>query len=513
MMRYHTLYHDFNGNDISWATKVSKSLQCNEWDNDTPLLLDGNDWSNTIRNSAFIKILSSLRINTTIQSCIIRNWIIEHEQQQNDNDNNNINDALLLSFKNAFHENSTYRSLSIRNMTVTNNHMDHNNNINNSNNDHNNHHNTLFTLPETIFLPRDLREVTLEGCYLNERTCIQFANVLQCKECKLRSLEMKNMQFENNNSIKHIGTAISYNKSLRYVTIKGLIRSDNEEDDEDAINHLLLSFGKNQFIQLLELEDMNLNVKHSNSIAILLQQNNSIEILSLRKNQLNSIAIETIMKHGIVQNHTLQTLYLSDNNISINNNNIDISALSIVYGISNNDTLHELCLRNCNISYNGCIIIAKGLSNFRNIRYLNMSQNHNIYLCGKDILYSLQNYNNIIHCILPDKPSQRLLLSLQKQLCQQRGVKKSISKDDNDNNLIHIWDHIEQYLRLNRANRKAIRDLNIIPSYIPYFMTHNNNKIMNNPDILYHFIQNLIPSIIIVSNNSSSTTMLYDDEK
>lgn len=473
MMRYHSVYDDMNGNDLQWVTKVSEELRTNRWDGDTPLLFDGHHWvddGDNIRYKAALRIFQALSYNTTVQAIHVRNWHMNHH---NDHDH----DTIFTAFANAFHEHSIYRSISIRNMTTTaivamDYHDDDRTTTTN-----------MFPVPSTIFRPKLLREVTLESCYLNRTTCMSLASMLESKKCSLRSLDIRSVKLDDI-GLQHISTAIAHNTSLRYVTIRDL-----HHYRDDTICQLLLSFATNHRIQLLELEQIlhhrdNGKTNYANCIATMLKHNTSIEILSLRRNHLCDSDIQIIMQEGVPYNHMLQTLYLSENDIQGTNG----GATAIVYGLTHNVTLTELCLRRCRISYEGCRIIAKGLAQFRHLRYLNMSQNnYHFELCSYDILHCLQ-YNHIIHCVLPDNPSR----SLRRQQHHQQEEEDEAKR----------WDDIEILLRYNRANRKAVRDLYIQPKLLPQFLSKNYKIMMQqNPDILYHFIQNMVP--LLYHNNDT----------
>jgi hypothetical protein len=336
----------------------------------------------------------------------------------------------------AFNKNTAVRSVSIRNVLQEG-------------------QNCPVSLPSTIFKNRSLREVSLDNSSIKEEACQEFSRLLRDDDCKLRSVVFRNVAYcEIGLSV--LSSAISINQSLRYVTLRG-----TKDIRVDSLKLLLSSFSDNKSIKLLELEEMDLNEHHGPALATMLAKNQNIEVISLRQNLLNAKAIETIFRHGIANNTKLQALFLSGNPIG------DVGAYHVVYGMQRNNTLQDLCLKNCGFNRNGCKAIARGIASFQGLRHLNMEMNK-LDECAQDLLMSLER-NSIIQSLLRDNPQKKFT-----------NIRKQNEKAK--------WREIDLYLRLNRTNRNAIKDLHSMPlSFTANFLARP--IICQEPNILYHFLE------------------------
>jgi Ran GTPase-activating protein (RanGAP) involved in mRNA processing and transport len=219
-----------------------------------------------------------------------------------------------------------------------------------------------LVLPANVFKNSSLQQVTLEKCVLDESACFELAKMLRRGDCELRTLNMNNVGIvEKGQGLSALNAAISTCTSLRYVTLKSMKQLKVEDT-----NRLLSALATNTSITTLKLDDMYLDAQHAKHLAELMSKNTYVEILSLRKNDLNPEALATIMRSGRSTNTTMKTLYLSENPIG------NDGAKHVVSCMKQNTTLESLCLTNCEIWQEGCMEIARGKLSLARVSMVNL---------------------------------------------------------------------------------------------------------------------------------------------
>jgi Ran GTPase-activating protein (RanGAP) involved in mRNA processing and transport len=286
-------------------------------------------------------------------------------------------------------------------------------------------------------------------------------------------LELHKIEFQSaddrRTGVTFLASALASTRSLQVLKLSDLSLID--EDKNVLLERLSLSASAT--LRVLHLEGMSLGESHAQHIArILSNQISNLQELWLSKNDLNSLAIETVVTRGLVRNSKLLRLVLSHNPVG------DAGAASLAAGLKSNVTLQELRIVDCEIWQSGCSELISAIPYYAALTRLSLD--------GNDFEECLDRLNTVIEMnvslvhVLDSMP--RLLHTERRQLRLQGASSASCGP----------YGFLDYYLRLNHAHRRFFVEPNLSISLLPRVLERKEAN--SDPSIIYYFLRHS-PSI------------------
>ena len=415
-MRYSFWYGANKAADSEWLSDAVSSLQDDDWKANTPVYFDGAGWREGHREEAAIRLLDALQVNTSARSLYLRNAVLENRAQQ--------------ALSDVFQKNTHLESVSLRKLRTLGGEM---------------------TIPISLFHNESLQELALERCTLDRASGFELGKMIRTSQC-MTTLTLENVHLEG--GITPVAAALSYSSSLRRLNLKNASVSD------DDFKILLKAVGTNTSLRTLHLEGLHLNQTHASALARMLQQNSTLEELSLRKNDLDDEAMNNLFLQGLCKNTTLSALLLSHNPVG------DEGVSSIVSSLQVNTSLQRLCLAYCEIWSDGCREIANGLGKMKGLRRISLDGN-DVESCAPAFLSALDN-----NCILTEVLQCTPLLL--------RNVEGELDEES-----LALWKQVDLHLRWNKAGRRVLAEPKA-DVLLPYVLAKHTHQM----DVVFKFLQN-----------------------
>ena len=428
MMR-HTFWHARGkANDLAWMNEAEASVKNNSWT--SPMFVDGSYWEDSMRKEAATKLFQALGKNTSVSRVILQNACIDQ----------NVDLVLTKAMK----ENEHLRSLTLRNLTSSEN-----------NRVHQDPTPPVYTVPPEVFERRCLETLNLAKTSLDAQSCLNLSTMIR-ESTSLQTLVLDSVQ-TTPRGLLSVLAAVIMSKSLNTLKLQNL---DWTKQD---VQRLLVALSFNRSITTLHLEGMSLNADDAQALAHFLQRNKTVTTLSLRKNYLDATAARILIVHGMLHNTTVKGLFLSRNPLG------DDSADCLVRLLHESCSLQELCLVKTKLTQDGSAAIARALARSQGLSKLSMDGN-GLEACGKVLVGSLQSNVSLVHVM------DRLCVLLAKNKRHQKAS---------------IWGQVDVLLRANQAGRRIVRchDQSYAAALVPMVMVRATNQ----PNVLFQLLREGIP--------------------
>jgi Leucine Rich repeat len=386
-------------------------------------------------------VLDDLLPTTTIRELVIQNTTLRSQSQN--------------SLKRFFiHHNTNLRSVTIRKVFGM--------------------IKTPIVIPSTIVSYNStIQSLHLEHCHLDQVVMNSLAAMLQNDRCSLVSLCMDEVEIcEVEMTLLSGALSDCTSSALKSVTFRNLGKKLNEA----VINDLIIALALNKSIEMLCLDYMGLDDRHK--VARIVDQNQSIQSLSLRHNNLNGISCSFLFGiNGLMKNTTLKRLDLSNN--PIGNDGIE----NLIPCLTINHSLESLDLSQCEIWQDGCMALAQSIGSWKTLKNINVDGNE-MEFCGNELRNSLY-HNTVLLSILSILPYDARLM----KQCRIPPVDETLKSEQYD------WKLVDFYLRLNNTNRHEVQSfMNVLPpECVAWFLSRPQVRL--DPNILFFFLKEIIPTL------------------
>lgn len=319
----------------------------------------------------------------------------------------------------------------------------------------------MLDLHEVTLLPRDMEAVSVfltESqqkqwkrldfllCNMGDSGC----KILQSALCRTTLPAMDELNLADNHlsnsSSKHIAE-IALNNSIKALYIQGnylqdgdylqiLVQSDtlkeldiseNEVQTEGAVKFFKALRSRHSCLKTLNLTNNGITKHAADEIGLALKTNNTLEVLNLSNNKLQSTGIVKIMHILNKDNKTLKVLDVEYNDIN------DLAADKIAATLANNTSLEQLNLSGNSLKAKGTIKILQALKTNRTLKILIMRD------C--DIEYTEQAGGYIADALACNTGLEKLLLC-KNRLHTSGAIKIMQSLQKNSTlKVINLWDN------------------------------------------------------------------------
>ena len=274
--------------------------------------------------------------------------------------------------------------------------------------------------------------------------------ILQSTLCKTAALTVNELNIADNqlssSSSKYIAE-ITLNKSIKTLYIQGnhlqdgdylqilaqndslevLDISENEIQTEGAVRIFKALKSKHSCLKTLIMTNNGITKSAADEIRSALLINNTLEFLNLSHNKLQSTGMVKIMDSLTEDNKTLKVLDVECNDIS------DLAAVNIANTLESNTSLEQLNLSRNSLKTKGAVKILNALEINRTLKTLSMRE------C--DITYTEQAGGYISHALACNSGLENLLLC--KNKLQTHGAIKIMQSLQRNSTLkvINLWDN------------------------------------------------------------------------
>ena len=393
---------------------IKRSILANQWT--SPLFLNGAGWTGTNDDEDETReIFEYLSQNTSTSKLIFQNASMKQET----------NDA----FRSAMHSRSL-SSVTLRNLSID--------------GDEN-----AYQLPETVFQNKGINSLTLSRLSLNSESCGNLGAMIRESQ-SLHTLSLERVDLESEGLTSFLA-ALVMTKSLTTLRLQNVALKKRD------IQRLLVALFGNRSITNLCLEGLNLDSSDTHQVAMFLRKNDTLTYLSLRGNALDAESAKVLVRNGLVENKTLQGLYLSGNLFG------DEGAKYLCELVNKCQNLKELCLSSIKMTPEGSIRVVKALRRNSNLRSISMDGN------------GLENYSvEVLETVQQNKYITKILDRLPLILLCGK------AKADYDN-----WKEIDLILRANKLHRSSVADSELQSTKVPFLLENAGSS----PDVLYFLLR------------------------